>query len=97
MAQPTEQPASSPTWLRELRVRIFRLERNQGKTAAIRRALTEATGEVIIVQDADLEYDPAEIPLVVGPILDDHADVVYGSRFMVPKGVAGHLLLPLPG
>jgi glycosyltransferase involved in cell wall biosynthesis len=70
---------------REPRVRFFRLERNQGKTAAIRRALTEATGEVIIIQDADMEYDPAEIPAVVGPILDDHADVVYGSRFMVRK------------
>ncbi len=70
---------------RELRVRFFRLERNQGKTAAIRRALTEATGEVIIVQDADLEYDPAEIPEVVGPILEDHANVVYGSRLMVRK------------
>jgi glycosyltransferase involved in cell wall biosynthesis len=69
----------------EPRVRFFRLERNQGKTAAIRRALTEATGEVIIIQDADLEYDPVEIPAVVGPILDNHADVVYGSRFMVRK------------
>src|SRR5829696_1154663 len=70
---------------REPRVRFSRLERNQGKTAAIRRALTEATGEVVIVQDADMEYDPAEIPEVVGPILDGHADVVYGSRFMVRK------------
>jgi glycosyltransferase involved in cell wall biosynthesis len=80
----------TPRVLRDLatrvpRVRFFRLERNQGKTAAIRRALTVATGEVIIIQDADLEYDPAEIPAVVGPILDDHADVVYGSRFMVRK------------
>jgi glycosyltransferase involved in cell wall biosynthesis len=70
---------------REPRVRLFRLERNQGKTAAIRRALAEAVGEVVIVQDADLEYDPAEIPAVVGPILHGHADVTYGSRFMVRR------------
>lgn len=69
----------------EPKVRFFRLEPNQGKTAAIRHALARATGEVIIIQDADMEYDPAEIPDVVGPILDGHADVVYGSRFMVRK------------
>ena len=66
-------------------VRFFRLQTNQGKTAAIRHALAQATGEVVIVQDADLEYDPLEIPDVVGPILHGHADVVYGSRFMVRK------------
>src|SRR4051812_45373026 len=71
--------------VREPRVRVFRLERNRGKTAAIRRALVEATGEVVLVQDADLEYDPAEIPELVRPILDGHADVVYGSRFLVRK------------
>jgi glycosyltransferase involved in cell wall biosynthesis len=66
-------------------VRVFHLHKNQGKTAAIRHALTQATGEVILIQDADLEYDPAEIPDVIAPILDGHADVVYGSRFMVRK------------
>jgi glycosyltransferase involved in cell wall biosynthesis len=66
-------------------VRPFRLPSNQGKTAAIRHALAEASGEIIIIQDADLEYDPAEIPEVVGPILRGLADVVYGSRFMVRK------------
>jgi glycosyltransferase involved in cell wall biosynthesis len=66
-------------------VRFFRLQTNQGKTAAIRHALAQATGEVVIIQDADLEYDPLEIPDVVGPILHGHADVVYGSRFMVRK------------
>jgi glycosyltransferase involved in cell wall biosynthesis len=64
-------------------VRFFKLEKNQGKTAAIRHALSRATGQVIIIQDADLEYDPAEIPVVVAPIIDGHADVVYGSRFLV--------------
>jgi glycosyltransferase involved in cell wall biosynthesis len=71
--------------VRDPRVRFFRAPRNQGKTAAIRRALAEASGEIIIVQDADFEYDPAEIPVVIDPILTDHADVVYGSRFLVRR------------
>jgi glycosyltransferase involved in cell wall biosynthesis len=66
-------------------IRFTRLERNQGKTAAIRHALSLATGEIIIIQDADNEYDPAEIPDVVAPILQGHADVVYGSRFLIRK------------
>jgi glycosyltransferase involved in cell wall biosynthesis len=66
-------------------IKFFALSANQGKTAAIRLALAQASGEVIIIQDADLEYDPAEIPEVVGPILRGQADVVYGSRFMVRK------------
>jgi glycosyltransferase involved in cell wall biosynthesis len=66
-------------------VRFFRIQKNQGKTAAIRLALTQATGEIVIIQDADNEYDPAEIPDVVSPILDGHADVVYGSRFLTRK------------
>ena len=69
----------------EPRVRFFPQPVNQGKTAAIRRALEECTGEIVIIQDADAEYDPAEIPAVIGPILDGHADVVYGSRFLVRK------------
>ena len=56
-------------------VRFFRLPRNQGKTAAIRHALEKATGEIIIIQDADLEYDPREIPAVIEPILAGQADV----------------------
>jgi len=67
------------------RVRLFQQPRNGGKTAAIARALEEATGDILIVQDADLEYDPAEIPEVIGPIVEGKADVVYGSRFMVRK------------
>jgi glycosyltransferase involved in cell wall biosynthesis len=66
-------------------VRFFRLPQNQGKTAAIRHALEHATGEIIIIQDADLEYDPREIPAVIEPILGGQADVVYGSRFLVRK------------
>lgn len=63
----------------------FHQQPNAGKTAAIRAALERATGDVIIVQDADLEYDPHEIPAVVAPILEGRADVVYGSRFMVRR------------
>lgn len=66
-------------------IRFLRLSKNGGKTAAIQRALDMATGEVIIVQDADLECDPAEIPNVVAPILAGDADVVYGSRFLVRR------------
>ncbi len=67
------------------RVRFLQMDRNRGKTAAIARALKEAAGDILIVQDADLEYDPDEIPEVIGPILTGQADVVYGSRFMVRK------------
>jgi glycosyltransferase involved in cell wall biosynthesis len=67
------------------RIRLFRQAQNGGKTAAIARAVSEASGAVLIVQDADLEYDPSEIPLVVAPILEGHADVVYGSRFLVRR------------
>ena len=67
------------------KVHFHQLPKNQGKTAAIKKALELATGEIIIIQDADLEYDPAEIPEVIGPILAGQADVVYGSRFLVRK------------
>jgi len=70
---------------REPLIRFYALPENRGKTAAIQRALDEATGDIIIIQDADLEYDPAEIPEVIAPILAGHADVVYGSRFLVRR------------
>lgn len=55
---------------------------NRGKGAALRTGFAAATGDVVVVQDADLEYDPMEIPKVIQPIVDDKADVVFGSRFM---------------
>jgi glycosyltransferase involved in cell wall biosynthesis len=69
----------------DARIRCFRLERNQGKTAAIRLALAQASGEILIIQDADLEYDPTDIPSIIEPILTGVADVVYGSRFLVRR------------
>jgi glycosyltransferase involved in cell wall biosynthesis len=63
-------------------VRVFYLPHNQGKGAALREGFRQARGNVILVQDADLEYDPAEYPRLIQPILENRADVVYGSRFI---------------
>jgi glycosyltransferase involved in cell wall biosynthesis len=64
---------------------LVRHAKRQGKTAALKTGFQLSTGAVVIVQDADLEYDPEEIPSLIRPILDGHADVVYGSRFLVRK------------
>ena len=66
-------------------IRFFSQATNRGKTAAIARAIKESTGDILIVQDADLEYDPNEIPGIISPIVEGVADVVYGSRFMVKR------------
>jgi glycosyltransferase involved in cell wall biosynthesis len=63
-------------------VRIFHHARNQGKGAAVRTALEHATGDVMLVQDADLEYDPRDYPTLLRPILEGRAQAVYGSRFL---------------
>jgi glycosyltransferase involved in cell wall biosynthesis len=72
-------PGAQPQNRNEFRVLLQ--EKNAGKGAALRRGFAEATGDVVIVQDADLEYDPRDIPRVLKPILDNQADVVFGSRF----------------
>jgi glycosyltransferase involved in cell wall biosynthesis len=81
---------SSPALARQLsekdpRVRVVFQPRNAGKTAALVTGFALTSGDVVIIQDADLEYDPAEIRVVIQPILDGHADVVYGSRFLVRR------------
>lgn len=63
-------------------VKIVSHPRNRGKGAAIRSALEQASGDIVLIQDADLEYDPADYPRLLTPILDGRADVVYGSRFL---------------
>ena len=63
-------------------VRVFYQPHNQGKGAALREGFKHCTGDVVVVQDADLEYDPAEYPRLIQPILDGRADVVFGSRFI---------------
>lgn len=67
------------------RVKLLQHSVNRGKTEALKTGFAHVQAEIVIVQDADLEYDPSEIPEVIQPILDGKADVVYGSRFLVRK------------
>ncbi len=66
---------------RHSELRLYRQPRNAGKGAALRRGFHNATGDIVLVQDADLEYDPRDYPVLLKPILDGNADVVLGSRF----------------
>lgn len=75
---------------KDIDIKIYRHKKNQGKGAAIRTGIKYSTGDYIIVQDADLEYDPNEFNLLLQPIIDGHADVVYGSRF---QGGKAHRIL----
>ena len=68
--------------LTDVRIKVIHHENNRGKGAALRTAFAAVTLPYVIIQDADLEYDPAEYPVVIAPLLDGRADVVYGSRFM---------------
>ncbi|MGD8313767.1 MAG: glycosyltransferase family 2 protein, partial [Syntrophobacterales bacterium] len=63
-------------------IRVLYHDHNQGKGAALRTGFESATGDIVIIQDADLEYDPREYPVLLEPILDGRADIVYGSRFL---------------
>ncbi len=63
-------------------IRVFHLQKNSGKGAALQHGFSNCTGDIILIQDADLEYDPDEYTALLQPLVDGHADVVYGSRFL---------------
>ncbi|WP_322801666.1 glycosyltransferase family 2 protein [Thermoflexus sp.] len=66
-------------------IRVIYHERNMGKGAAVRTGIAHATGDILLIQDADLEYDPRDYPRLIRPILEGRASVVYGSRFLGPR------------
>jgi glycosyltransferase involved in cell wall biosynthesis len=75
----------------DLNIQYFKHDYNQGKGAALHTGISKASGEFLIIQDADLEYDPKEYNDLLKPVIQGHADVVYGSRFM---GSNPHRILP---
>ena len=85
----TYKNLSSPSTL-PISLKIFRHTTNQGKGAALRTGIAAATLLFVIIQDADLEYDPREYPTILQPLIEDRADVVYGSRFL---GGSAHRVL----
>ncbi len=82
--------ALQPLLNEDSRLKLFRHEQNRGKGAALRTGFAQVAAPIVLVQDADLEYDPTEYPVVVGPILAGKADVVFGSRF---HGAGAHRVL----
>jgi glycosyltransferase involved in cell wall biosynthesis len=72
-------------------VRLIRHERNQGKGAAVRNGIGESTGDIVLIQDADLEYDPRDLPKLLAPLLEGVADVVYGSRLRGGEPQRAHM------
>lgn len=75
------------------RIKVFHHQINQGKGAALRTGFASARGELVIVQDADMEYDPADYVKLLAPILAGEADVVYGSRFLERDATEAHYLI----
>lgn len=75
------------------RIQVFHHDVNQGKGAALRTGFAEARGELVVVQDADMEYDPADYEKLLAPILAGEADVVYGSRFLERGATEAHYLI----
>ena len=82
----TRREIAATRWINDPRVKIYDSPINLGKGAAIRLGLAFATGDIVLVQDADLELDPSEYGRLLAPILDGRAQVVYGSRFLAPTG-----------
>lgn len=78
-------------------LRIIYQQTNKGKGAAIKTALTQVTGDIVVIQDADLEYNPAEFPTLIEPILSKTAKVVYGSRILRKNNARGKLFYYLGG
>lgn len=80
----TREAMAASAWIADPRVRIYANRINVGKGCAVRLGLSYATGDIVLIQDADLELDPQEYGLLLAPILDQRASVVYGSRFLRP-------------
>ena len=81
-ARPTGPASTSSSLQRQYGFTLLLQERNQGKGAALRRGFAAVTGDIVVIQDADLEYSPEELPELVELIIEGRADVVYGSRFL---------------